>query len=242
MGKDPAVLFYPNDFIASTALWSDEEVGIYIRLLCYQHISGSIREDDFERICGTYDRIRDKFKTDEQGNRFNERMREESEKRKTYSESRRKNISARYNKKSSSENRAEDMKNICDTYVDTYEEHMGNRNRIRNNNRDSNNSTSNTTTKKKAFIPPTLDEVLEFAKEKDRTDIAKEFFEYFDTGQWVDSKGDKVKSWKQKFLTWCSRNPKKPEVEKPRYGDFDIDEAFERALQRSEEEFELMEG
>ena len=209
MGKDPAVLFYPNDFIASTALWSDEEVGIYIRLLCYQHISGSIRGNDF-------DRIREKFKTDEQGNRFNERMREESEKRKTYSESRRKNISARYQKKDSSEKTTEDMKNICATYVDTYEEHMGNRNRNRNSNSNSSKVVSNKSTTNK-FIPPTYEEVLEYAKEKGREDLAKEYFEYFDTGQWVDSKGEKVKNWKQKFLTWCSRNPKKVEPDKPKY-------------------------
>jgi hypothetical protein len=63
--------------------------------------------------------------------------------------------------------------------------------------------------KHKVFVPPTFEEVLEYAKEKGREDLAKEFFEYFTVGEWVDSKGNKVKNWKQKFITWCSRNEKK---------------------------------
>jgi hypothetical protein len=60
--------------------------------------------------------------------------------------------------------------------------------------------------KHKVFVPPTYEEVLEYAKEKGRKDIAKEFFDYFTVGEWFDSKGNKVKNWKQKFITWCSRN------------------------------------
>lgn len=63
--------------------------------------------------------------------------------------------------------------------------------------------------KKREFIPPTFEEVLAYAKEKDREDIARAFFDYFDIGEWVDSKGTKVRNWKQKFLTWCGNNEKK---------------------------------
>jgi hypothetical protein len=31
---------------------------------------------------------------------------------------------------------------------------------------------------------------------------AKQFFDYFEEGNWTDSKGQKVKNWKQKLLTW----------------------------------------
>lgn len=90
--------------------------------------------------------------------------------------------------------------------------------------------------KHKVFVPPTYEEVLEYSKEKGREDLAKGFFDYFTVGEWVDSKGNSVKNWKQKFITWCSRNdvktiPTKPE--KPRYGNFDANEAFEAALKRS---------
>ena len=34
MAKDPAVLFYTNDFLSRTFTMTDEQVGKYIRLLC----------------------------------------------------------------------------------------------------------------------------------------------------------------------------------------------------------------
>lgn len=60
--------------------------------------------------------------------------------------------------------------------------------------------------KRKVFVPPTYEEVLEYAKERGREDLAKQFYDYFSVGEWIDSKGTKVNSWKQKFITWCSRN------------------------------------
>ena len=82
---------------------------------------------------------------------------------------------------------------------------------------------------KKSFIPPTFDEVLSYAIEKDREDLAKPFYDYFVAGDWVDSKGQKVRSWKQKFLTWCGKTPK---TEK-RESSFDVDEFFEAALENT---------
>lgn len=61
---------------------------------------------------------------------------------------------------------------------------------------------------KKEFVPPTYEEVLEYAKSRGREDLARKFFDYFDTGEWIDSKGNKVRNWKQKFITWESNNEK----------------------------------
>lgn len=61
--------------------------------------------------------------------------------------------------------------------------------------------------KSKKFVPPTLNEVKEYAKEKNRIDLAEKFYDYFTTGNWIDSKGNKVKNWKQKFITWADKNP-----------------------------------
>lgn len=76
------------------------------------------------------------------------------------------------------------------------------------------NSNSNTITsniekerinKKERFVPPTLEQVTEYAKSKGRGDLASKFLEYYTVANWVDSKGNKVKNWKQKFLTWIGR-------------------------------------
>lgn len=56
------------------------------------------------------------------------------------------------------------------------------------------------------FTPPTLDEVRAYCKSRNSDVNPDLFFEYFDTGNWIDSKGNPVKNWKQKLLTWESHN------------------------------------
>ena len=90
--------------------------------------------------------------------------------------------------------------------------------------------------KPRVFVPPTYEEVAEYAKLRGREDLAKEFFDYFSAGDWIDSLGNNVNCWKQKFITWCSRNAvKKPQptkTDQPKYSNFDINEAFAVALNR----------
>jgi len=123
MAKDPAFLFYSNDFLTGTYLMNDEQVGKYIRLLCLQHQKGPLSEKDMMNICKTYDEdIFSKFELIE--NKYiNKRLSEETEKRKSYSESRKNN------------RKKKDMINICKSYVP----HMENENEIENVNKDINN-------------------------------------------------------------------------------------------------------
>lgn len=65
---------------------------------------------------------------------------------------------------------------------------------------------------KKDFVAPTYEEVYEYAKSRNRTDIAQKFFDYFNVGNWVDSEGKPVRNWKQKFVTWDTRNAKKTQT------------------------------
>ena len=53
-----------------------------------------------------------------------------------------------------------------------------------------------------AFSPPTLEEVKEYCAQRHSTVDPLQFWEYFDTGKWRDAKGNPVKNWKQKLLTW----------------------------------------
>jgi len=54
----------------------------------------------------------------------------------------------------------------------------------------------------KGFTPPTLEEVKEYIRERKSPVDAETFFEYFSKGNWIDSKGNKVRNWKQKLITW----------------------------------------
>ena len=58
---------------------------------------------------------------------------------------------------------------------------------------------------KKRFTKPTLEEVQAYCKERNNKVDAKAFFEYYETGHWIDAKGNPVKNWKQKVLTWERR-------------------------------------
>lgn len=110
MAKDPAFLFYSSDFLTGTAFFTNEQIGKYIRLLCYQHQHGHLSEQHMIKICERYDKdVFDKFIQDENGLYYNLRCENEIVKRKNYSESRSKN-----RKKSE----------ICKTY----DKHMENEN------------------------------------------------------------------------------------------------------------------
>lgn len=60
--------------------------------------------------------------------------------------------------------------------------------------------------KPKGFTPPTLEEVKKYCIESNRSVDAKKFFDYYDTGNWIDGKGQAVKNWKQKLITWEGKN------------------------------------
>ena len=68
----------------------------------------------------------------------------------------------------------------------------------------------NTTySEKKPFVPPTLEEVRAYVKEKGLNVDADFFYAYYSEGSWQDKAGNPVKSWKQKCLTWSRRDGNK---------------------------------
>lgn len=73
--------------------------------------------------------------------------------------------------------------------------------------------------KRKRFVPPSLAEVQQYCAEKGLSVDPRQFWEYFDTGDWKDSKGQKVKNWKQKLLTWEKYSPARAA---PAWGERDI--------------------
>jgi len=114
MGKDPAFLFYPGDYLGGTMGWDFNKHGMYLLMLIYQFNNGHFSLDDAISICGTsFEDIKMKFKKDDNGNFFNERLEFEINKRCKYSQSRRDNINKRYEKYTY----VEDMKNTCSTHV-----------------------------------------------------------------------------------------------------------------------------
>ena len=52
------------------------------------------------------------------------------------------------------------------------------------------------------FIPPTLEEITEYCKERNNDVDPKRFLDYFEASEWIDSTGKPVRNWKQKVITW----------------------------------------
>lgn len=89
---------------------------------------------------------------------------------------------------------------------------------------------------KERFKKPTLEEVEEYCKKRNSSVDAKTFYEYFETGNWVDSKGNKVKNWKQKIITWENNRKKVKTKEEPKW--FNKEQELENMTQKEQEELE----
>ena len=186
MAKDPAVLLYTSDFLSSTFTMSNEQVGMFIRLLCYQHQQGSLSENDMMNICKTYDeKVWSKFDNTDAGY-INLRMYEESEKRKKYSESRRNN--------KLSTTKKEDMSNISSTYVNHMENENENEVVIRNK-----------IQKGKGFVKPELFQVQNYFEEVGALPEAEGFFNYYESNGWKVGKNP-MKDWQAASRNWIKNS------------------------------------
>jgi len=109
MAKDPAFLFYPGDFLSGTMYMTFEQKGAYMVLLILQFNCHQFNEAQAKQVLSicfdvAWPMLKLKFKRD--GEYFyNERLREEIDKRKKFTESRRTNA-----KGSKSTKKHEDLK------------------------------------------------------------------------------------------------------------------------------------
>jgi hypothetical protein len=67
--------------------------------------------------------------------------------------------------------------------------------------------------KPKGFVPPSLQEVQDYCKERNNSVSPSKFFDYYNAGNWKDAKGNAVKNWKQKLLSWEGRDSSTPKPE-----------------------------
>lgn len=220
--KDPAFLFYSSDFLVGVSDMTMEERGQYITLLCLQHTKGHLTKKNILVGVGQVsDDVLAKFSIDDNGCYYNERLEKEVNKRKAYSESRKKNVENRWNKihmnnKNDTYENTYEQKN--DTYGDTYGIHTENvnenKNIIKNIYGEFNNVLLTNTE-------------LDKLKEKYPTTYQKRID---DLSIYISSKGDKYKSHYHTILAWDRRNNEGSEN-----STFDADDFFAMALKRTYE-------
>lgn len=202
MAKDPAVLFYTADFMIGTNTLSNEQVGIYIRMLCHQHQNGRFKREHMAIICGLVDEeVLQKFTKDKDENYYNVRMEEEANKRKNFCNSR----------KTNAQKGKECQRKKPKAYADHMVNENVNVNEDINNNILTINSSIGDDEMKKPKPPKSYEEVLQYAEQWNRKDLALKFWEHFEAGEWYDTEGKPVLNWKQKFVTWKNRNEKPAE-------------------------------
>lgn len=90
--SSPAFLFYSSDFLNGVADLTMEERGQYITMMCLQHQKGALSEKTIRLCLGSVSvDVLSKFKQDENGLYYNERLKDEIDKRAQYVDSRRVN-------------------------------------------------------------------------------------------------------------------------------------------------------
>lgn len=230
--KDPAFMFYPSDFIVGTFMMTDEEVGKYIRLLCLQHQQGHLSEADFIALGGENSKIKTKFIQDEHGLYFNKRLDDEILKRVAFKDKQRangslggKNKALAMLKQSGSDAKAmlqpsnSDAKAMLKPSCST---------RVENENINENINISNK--HKYGSYKNVL--LTEEEYDKLKTEFPSDYNERIERlSEYIASSGKKYKSHLATIRSWARKEGDKPQ--KTRYGDFDVTEAFNAALNRT---------
>jgi uncharacterized protein YdaU (DUF1376 family) len=181
MSKDPAFLFYPNDWLGGTMGMTFEEKGAYMDLLMLQFNRGHMTSQVIGQVVGQlWVKIQDKFKIDSNGLYYNERLDIEIEKRKTFVQSRYNNLSGK-NQYTKSEGHMIG--------------HMSNHMENENINENINNN------KGKNFEKPKIEEVKKYCIERSNNVDPNKWYDFYESKGWMIGK-NKMKDWKAAIRTW----------------------------------------
>jgi len=198
MAKDPAFLFYYQDFIVGTTFMSNAETGAYIKTLCHLADKETITDVQIAMICDKdiemAMKIIEKLHCIKEGIYCSKRLNIEVEKRKAFAESRRKNREGKKKKKSNK---------ICKTYDSHMEDENENINRIKD-----------------------KEEIFKKEVQKFNSPNAKEFIEYWTepnkSGTKMRFELERTWDLKRRLSRWSNNNFEKASKPKPRKsGNFD---------------------
>lgn len=185
MAKDPAFLFYPQDFITGTMFFTDEQIGIYIKLLCAQHQHGGlINKVTFNQIVKSHEIIKNKFVESEEGF-YNERLMNEMIKRNNKSNNLSANALKRWNKQKECKSNA--IASSLNMPIENENEIYINKEKV------------------SKFKKPSLEEVRQYCAERNKGVDAERWFNYYESNGWQIGK-NKMKNWKAAVHTWEKNN------------------------------------
>lgn len=202
--KDPAFLFYPNDYLGGTLGMTFEEKGAYIELLMMQFNRGHMTEHMIGQTLGQnsvkiWSTISSKFVKDKDGLYYNERLEVEQNKRKKYSESRRNNVLGINQHTKKSVDKPTKVGGHMTTHMIG---HMEDENENRNIDID---NTLKNKKRGKTFVKPNISEIEAYCKERGNNVDAVRFFDSYESKGWIIGKTP-MKDWKAAVRTWEKNN------------------------------------
>lgn len=212
---------------------TDEQFGIVIRAaLAYADDGETIELDDpttalaLMVICGDIDRAQKKYDEKCEANRRSIEKRWSKNKPEDESEDESKDDTNVY----------ERIRTNTDEYVRTnslpvdtnvYERYQTKQNKTKQDNTIQNEESiaaydaptpapAKKTKKKKEFVPPTVEEVAAYCKDKGLNTIDPEYFvRFYSESDWIKANGEPVRNWKSTVLTWAQRDKERGITAKP---------------------------
>lgn len=190
MAKDPAMLWYWGDWFSGTALFSRFLKGCYMDVLNAQFNHGHLSLEEIKVCLGSdfgtsWPTLQKKFKIDEIGLFFNERLEVEKNKRAAYTASRRNNLP-----------KSTDMSPDMSAHINNDME-----NENINRNEDLNKKEKSP---KKVFVKPTQLEIENvFMARGSIIDEAIKFFNYYESNGWKVGRNP-MKNWNAAISNWLT--------------------------------------
>jgi uncharacterized protein YdaU (DUF1376 family) len=195
MAKDPAFLFYPNDYLGGTMGMTFEEKGAYMELLMMQFNRGHMTTHMIGQTIGQlFGRIEDKFKVDADGLYYNQRLDNEIQKRQNF-------VASRVNNKSGKNQYTGNRGHMTSHMTSHMIGHMENVNE--NINKDD-IPVKEKGSRGKPFCKPTLEEVNEYCNERKNSISGQEFIDHYESNGWKVGQ-NKMSDWKAAVRTWERR-------------------------------------
>jgi hypothetical protein len=189
--KDPAFLFYSQDFLVGTLTMSFEDKGKYITILAYMHQQGRLDEKTISLLVGSIsDNLRLKFSVDESGLLFNKKLESEIEKRVKFSESRRNNGLQGGRPKKETEQKESTRLSLGLASANLVENENENKDIIKK-------GVAN-------FIKPSYEEIKQYCIERKNNVDPNKFLNFYEAKGWMIGK-NKMKDWKASIRTWESK-------------------------------------
>jgi hypothetical protein len=221
--KDPAFLFYSSDFLSGVQDLTMEERGQYITLLCLQHQKGHLTEKMIRLCCGnaTAD-VLAKFRQDDEGLFFNERLEIEVGKRKAHAEKQRTRAIDGW-KKRKNQNSETDATASTTAYATAMP--LENENENRNENEIIVEDANEKKVTRKKFVKPDENDVYNlmgelnmqannFLSEARVVSFAKVFMDHYESNGWVVGKTS-MKDWQSTVRNWMRKEYDKVKNQKP---------------------------